>query len=67
MIDHLNWESLEQRRQRARVIMLYKIIHNEVDITLKHKVTLRSNSLFKTYIVVQNIVIIKAALIEISW
>ena len=32
MIDHLNWESLEQRRQKARVIMLYKIIHNEVDI-----------------------------------
>jgi hypothetical protein len=32
MIDHLNWESLEQRRQKARVIMLYNIIHNEVDI-----------------------------------
>jgi hypothetical protein len=32
MIDHLHWESLEQRRQKARVIMLYKIIHNEVDI-----------------------------------
>jgi hypothetical protein len=32
MIDHLNWESLEQRRQKARVIMLYEIIHNEVDI-----------------------------------
>ena len=32
MIDHLNWESLQQRRQKARVIMLYKIIHNEVDI-----------------------------------
>jgi hypothetical protein len=32
MIDHLNWESLEQRCQKARVIMLYKIIHNEVDI-----------------------------------
>ena len=32
MIDHLNLESLEQRRQKARVIMLYEIIHNEVDI-----------------------------------
>ena len=32
MIGHLNWESLEQRRQKARVFMLYKIIHNEVDI-----------------------------------
>ena len=32
MIDHLNWESLEQRCQKARVIMLYKIIHNEVNI-----------------------------------
>ena len=32
MIDHLNLESLEQRRQKARVIILYKIIHNDVDI-----------------------------------
>jgi hypothetical protein len=25
MIDHLNWESFEQRRQKVRVIMLLKI------------------------------------------
>ena len=38
-IDHLNWESLEQRRQKARVMMLYKIIHNEVDINLSRVVS----------------------------
>lgn len=41
MIDHLHWESLEQRRKKARVVILYKIIHNEVDINsmsyLKHQ------------------------------
>jgi hypothetical protein len=47
MIDHLNWVSLEQRRQKARVIMLYKIIHNEVDtnpqLYLKFQVRLLDN------------------------
>ena len=32
MIQHLGWESLEQRRLRARVIMLFKISHNIVAI-----------------------------------
>ena len=43
MLDALNWEPLSQRRAKNRVIMLYKIINNQVTIDpntyLKTKVT----------------------------
>jgi hypothetical protein len=32
MLDALNWEPLSQRRAKNRVIMLYKIINNQVTI-----------------------------------
>lgn len=32
MLDDLNWENLEQRRMRARIIMFYKITHYAVAI-----------------------------------
>ena len=32
MIQNLNWPTLEIRRTRARLIMLYKIIHHHVAI-----------------------------------
>jgi hypothetical protein len=50
MIDHLNWESLEQRRQKARVIMLYKIIHSEVDLKKQERTTRSAHPFqFQTY------------------
>ena len=32
MLDHLDWESLEARRAKTQLIMLFKIIHGLVDI-----------------------------------
>jgi hypothetical protein len=32
MLHHLNWETLETRRQKLRLIMFYKIIHQLVEI-----------------------------------
>jgi hypothetical protein len=50
MIDHLNWESLEQRRQKARVIVLYKIIHSEVDLKKQERTTRSAHPFqFQTY------------------
>ena len=34
MLDHLDWDSLETRRNIAKVTMLYKITHNLVAINL---------------------------------
>ena len=36
MISNLKWESLEQRRAKARTVLMYKIIHNLVEIRTKH-------------------------------
>ena len=33
MLDHLDWESLESRRTKHQLAMLFKIIHGLVDIT----------------------------------
>lgn len=32
MLSHLGWESLEQRRHRARLVFMYKIVHGVVAI-----------------------------------
>ena len=32
LMDQLDWESLESRRLKLRLSMMYKIIHNEIDI-----------------------------------
>ena len=33
---HLKWESLEQRRAKARSVLMYKIVHNLVEIHAEH-------------------------------
>ena len=33
---HLKWESLEQRHAKARTVLMYKIIHNLVEIPAEH-------------------------------
>ena len=32
MLDRLGWESLEQRRQKAKVVMMYRIVHSLIAI-----------------------------------
>jgi hypothetical protein len=32
MLEQLKWETLEQRRRKAQLIMMYRIIHNLIDI-----------------------------------
>ena len=32
MIDHLEWETLESRRTKNQITMLFKILHGLVDI-----------------------------------
>jgi hypothetical protein len=32
MISNLKWESLEQRRAKTRSVLMYKIVHNFVEI-----------------------------------
>ena len=34
MLDVLSWQSLARRRERARLCILYKIVHGLVDIPL---------------------------------
>ena len=38
-LDNLNWSTLISRRQTSRLCLLYKIIHNLVDITLPNYIT----------------------------
>jgi hypothetical protein len=33
MLEHLKWPTLEERRKRAKVTMLYRIIHQVVAIS----------------------------------
>ena len=33
---HLKWESLEQRHAKTRTVLMYKIIHNLVEIPAEH-------------------------------
>ena len=55
MISNLNWETLEQKRMRARVTMFYKItnivaIDPNQYVTHQQKITRSSNKLqFQTY------------------
>ena len=39
MLDNLNWSTLISRRQTSRLCLLYKIIHNQVDVTLPNYIT----------------------------
>ena len=32
MLDHLQWDTLENRTEKVQLIMLYKIVHDLVDI-----------------------------------
>ena len=34
MLQDLNWDTLSSRRQTSRLCLLYKILHNIVDVTL---------------------------------
>ena len=36
IISNLKWESLEQRREKARSVLMYKIVHNFVEIHAEH-------------------------------
>ena len=36
MLNKLQWDPLQHRRAKSKVIMLYKIIHQEVDIPFQH-------------------------------
>ena len=36
MLNKLQWEPLQHRRAKSKVIMLYKIIHQEVEIPIQH-------------------------------
>ena len=36
MLNKLQWETLQHRRTKSKVIMLYKIIHQEVEIPIQH-------------------------------
>ena len=42
MLDHLEWESLETRRTKHRLIMLFKIVHGLVDIPQGRRLVLKS-------------------------
>ena len=44
MVSSLNWTSLEDRRRQSRIIMLYKIHHDLVDIKSKDYLTPYSSS-----------------------
>ena len=39
MLQDLNWDTLSSRRQTSRLSLLYKILHNIVDITLPSYIT----------------------------
>jgi ribonuclease PH len=34
MLQHLEWRSLEDRRRDARLVMMYKISHDKVSVTV---------------------------------
>ena len=36
IISNLKWESLEQRREKARSVLMYNIVHNFVEIHAEH-------------------------------
>ena len=39
MLDNLNWSTLISRIQTSRLCLLYKIIHNLIDVTLPNYIT----------------------------
>ena len=53
MISRLQWESLEQRRAKARVTFMYKIVNHLVDVHAEHILTpsdnrTRGNAAYRT-------------------
>ena len=53
VISRLQWESLEQRRAKARAIFMYKIVNNLVDVHAEHILTpldnrSRGNAAYRT-------------------
>ena len=43
MLQKLGWRGLEQRRADSRLVMMYKIVHNFVDIPFGHFLTFNRN------------------------
>ena len=39
MLDHLNWETLESRRTKAQLTMMFRIVNSLVDVHLKQYLT----------------------------
>ena len=39
MLQDLNWDTLSSRKQTSRLCLLYKILHNIVDVTLPSYIT----------------------------
>ena len=39
MLEHLGWDKLEQRRNQLALLMLYKIIHQFVEVPHQHILT----------------------------
>ena len=39
MLDHLHWESLESRRTKAQLTMMYKIVNDLVDVPAEQYLT----------------------------
>lgn len=44
MLDHLGWESLESRRTKNQLTIMYKIVHNLVDIPASPYLTLMKST-----------------------
>ena len=39
MLDHLNWESLEYRRTKTQLTMMFKTVNSFVDVPTEHYLT----------------------------
>ena len=44
MLNTLQWNTLEKRRNCLRIVLLYKIIHNKVEINAQEQLVPRSTS-----------------------
>ncbi|CAC5418094.1 unnamed protein product [Mytilus coruscus] len=40
MAKHLNWETLDQRRKTSDVILLYKVVHHLIAVSIQHHPTM---------------------------
>jgi hypothetical protein len=49
MVKSLKWENLEDRRKSARLSMLFKILHDLIDIDRQQYLTLSDSRLYKLF------------------